>query len=290
MRRQKWGGSIAVGIVAIGVMVVALLVQIGATQMVHHRGPLATADRLKATNDARISLIQLLGAVGLLGGLLYTARTYALTRLTQQTSRFTTAVGQVGDKDSETARAGGVYGLWMLTQEDGSYWPSVEQVLASLVRERATSSHTGDLIDVDVQAAITVLGRRPTASAAGLRGGISLDLSNAKLRGANLVRANLEWMRLDGADLEGANLSDARCGHATFVDARMTGATLSSADLSCADLTGATATTATFYKTNMYKATLTGCDLTAARNLTEALNLTPAQLAQSTGAPAAIGP
>jgi hypothetical protein len=260
----------AATVVLIGVL--ATLVHLGATQMIHHRGPLTTADRLKATNDARALLVQLLAAVGLFGGLVYTARTFGLTRHTQRADRFTKAVGQVGDKDSETARTGGVYGLWLLTQEADWYWPPVEQVLTALVRERAVSD-----CGPDVQAAMTVLGRRPARSLG--QDGPALDLRGVHLRGASLVRANLEWVRLDQAHLEEADLTDANLAHATLGSARLERATLSCTNLRDADLSNASARGATFYMAILTGATVSDCDIT------DAVDLTDAQLGSALGTP-----
>ena len=245
--------------VLVGFVTLGAAIHAGATLHVRHRGDLSVADRLNATNAARVSLIQLLGGIGLVGGLVFTVRTYALTRHTQRSDRFTKAVQQIGDPESETTRAAGVYTLWLLAREARAYWPAAEQVLAAAIRERATP---GGPVRSDVQAALTVLGQRPLRPS-GERGK-PLDLRGVDLTGADLAAANLERARLDGACLRMANLVDARLQLASLRRARLDGARLSSADLSSADLVGASLRDAVLYQTQLRDADLEGCDLTGA--------------------------
>jgi hypothetical protein len=75
---------------------------------------------------------------------------------------------------------------------------------------------------VDVQAAMTVLGRRPQGHQSGRLDLHSVDLRNANLVGAQLQRADLGGAQLQGADLsgaqlQGADLSGAQLQHAYLV-------------------------------------------------------------------------
>jgi hypothetical protein len=239
-----------------GFAVLAVAVHAAATLHVRHRGTLSVADRLTATNAARVSLIQLLGGIGLVGGLVFTVRTYSLARHTQRSDRFANAVGQIGDAGSEATRAAGVYTLWLLTREARAYWPVAEQVLAAVVKQWATP---GASLGSDVQAALTVLGQRPVRPA-GERGK-PLDLRAVDVTGADLAGANLERARLDGACLAKANLVDARLTGASLIKARLDGAMLSSADLTSANLEEASLRDAVLYRTQLADADLRGCDL-----------------------------
>ncbi|MEX1244987.1 MAG: pentapeptide repeat-containing protein [Thermoanaerobaculia bacterium] len=80
--------------------------------------------------------------------------------------------------------------------------------------------------DVDVQAALTVLGRRLR-----LRGDPSLDLRRSDLRNTNPVGADLSLALLSRSCIDGANLRNASFHMADLTGASMSGATLFGADL-----------------------------------------------------------
>jgi len=96
----------------------------------------------------------------------------------------------------------------------------------------------------DVQAALTVIGRRPAARIAHERDPrrarpFALDLRGTNLQRADLSRAALAHARLDGARLEGAALREAQLEGAYIVEARLEGAALDRARLDRANLCGA---------------------------------------------------
>jgi hypothetical protein len=119
-------------------------------------------------------------------------------------------------------------------------------------------------LSVDVQAAVTVLGRLPERS--GMSRG---DLSGAFLPGAQLREANLT-----GAQLRGANLSGAVLSKANLTGAQLRGANLAGAVLDGADLTGAN-----LARVILYRADLTDAKL--ARAVFYRAELTEAQLART---------
>jgi hypothetical protein len=101
------------------------------------------ADRMQAQSDARDNLITLLGALGLLGGLAYTARTFRLGQAAhvlsesgQIADRYTKAVDQLGSK-SVDVRLGGVYALERIAIDSRRDHPTVVQVLSAFVREHS---------------------------------------------------------------------------------------------------------------------------------------------------------
>ena len=101
--------------------------------------------------------------------------------------------------DKTAMRLGGIYALEGVMNTSEQYHGSVLEGLCAFVRENTTVKTTSENKQpaIDVQAALTVIGRRAE--------GIGrIDLANVSIRGANLSRA-----KLAAADLNDANLSDA---------------------------------------------------------------------------------
>ncbi len=119
---------------------------------------------------------------------------------------------------------------------------------------------TVDKVPADIQAALTVIGRRKAGPG-------RVNLGHANVPGAGLGLADLSY-----ADLAGASLARADLSLANLTSAVLTGANLSFANLSFADLTGAD---------------LSGTHLTAA-DLTGTGIVSPAQLAAACGQPRAL--
>lgn len=241
------------------------------------------------------------------------------------TESFAKAVEQLGS-DKLEVRLGGIYTLERIAQEsERDYWPIME-TLTAFVRKRAPwppkssgADETAHEIalrleiefdptdeirpETDIQAALTVLGRRhKTARQRDQAAGRRLDLSKAYLRGANLSEAHLEGANLDGAHLESAHLREAHLENAILNNAHLEGADLDGAylqgahliekHLNDAHLTGAHLESAGFVKTHLCRAELdrahlkgarlAGADLTGAdlhgADLAGAKNLTQCQI------------
>ena len=227
----------------------------------------ARADAVDAT---RRTLLQ--GAAGLLAvvALVYTARTYSLSREGQLTDRYTTAVNQLG-AEALSQRVGGVYALERVMRESrNDHWAVVE-VLAAFIRERGEyPGGDGLRRRGDVQAALTVLGRRPRENRSELdriRLGHT-DLRNTLMRDGRLDNASLRYARLDDSHWENASLVGARCRNAVLRRADFEGAVLRDAGL---------------YKTDLSDVNLKGADLRGA-DLTDA-TLTRAHLSGVRGNP-----
>ena len=150
-------------------------------------------------------------------------------------------------------RLGGIYALEGVTNNSGQYHRAALEALTAFVREGTRSATPSSPLPTDIQAALTVVGRR-SANPSDL-----IDLSRANLIRANLNGADLTGANLNGADLSRANLIRANLSRAYLSRAYLNGANLSGADLSRAGLTFA----------NLSGANLTGADLTFA-NLTGA--------------------
>ena len=208
---------------------------------------------LRTARDAARGRLLTLGA-GLLaaGALLFTARNLAIYREGQVTDRYTKAIEQLGS-DKLDVRIGGIYSLERVARDSARDHPTVMEVLSAFVREhshepwppsgpggqeqaRSTRSRLRLAIWTrttrnprpeqarstrpDVQAAVTVIGRRDAK-----RDIDEIDLGGANLTGANLMEAHLRRAHLGGADLTGAILTR------TFLRANVDGANLDGADL-----------------------------------------------------------
>jgi len=219
----------------------------------------------KARNDLRSSTVQLIGLLAVISGAVFTGRTYYVNRQGQITDRFTKAIGQLGDTAATDVRLGGIYSLERIARESEYDHGPITEVLSAFVRERRTARGASPVerVPADIQAAITVLGRRrldqevdgPTRL--NLRGiqtrGVDLrgdkerrsgrfdraDFSGAALEGVDLSYASLDGATMNHTHLEGAHFywtSLDRCflERANLQGARFIGGSLSSANFSYA--------------------------------------------------------
>lgn len=129
-----------------------------------------------AVTGFRQAVVAISAALVALVGLIFTARTLHLSREGHVTDRFTKAVEQLGSAVIEV-RLGGIYALERIMRDSAKDHSTVLEVLAAFVRERA-SAQNSITPTADVQAALTVLGRRPKRHEP-----FALDLSKAHLRG-----------------------------------------------------------------------------------------------------------
>jgi uncharacterized protein YjbI with pentapeptide repeats len=199
------------------------------------------AERLKAENDIRTTLLQGLGGLVLLFGAFTALRQYYLSQEGQVTERFTKAIDQLG---SETLAVclGGIYALERIAKDSARDRGPIMEVLTAFVRERARwkddqappADGQSPKPSADIQAILTVLGRRVIDEK--WREPPHLDLSNTDLRGAILTRAHLERAFLVGAHLQGADLRGAHLEGANLYRAHLEGAVLYEAHLEEAHL------------------------------------------------------
>jgi hypothetical protein len=238
-----------------------------------------------------------------------------LTAQGQITDRFTKAVEQLGQSGPEKVdmRLGAIYALERIMRDSAVDQAAVIDILAAFIRVHApaptmpgsTVTPASYRLPVDIQAALTVLGRRD-ATRGGDKPGpghFAFDLANVNLAHADLAHANLtnvnltsahlteadladahlDGARLNGADLTGARLNNAYLNNAT----NLSGADLTDASLSGADLTGANLTNATLTRTYLNRANLSGAYLSSAKNLNSA-NLGCARTDDRTQLPAGV--
>ena len=260
-RGLRWTpGGIAAG--GLAPAAARVLVPAGGWLAHHDAGP-ARQLRPPTARDAARGRVLALGA-GLLatGALVFTARSLALSRAGQVTGRYAQALGQLGCAELDV-RIGGIRALEHVARDSPRHHPAVMEVLAAFIRERSRQHwpppHPGGQARErsprpDVQAAITVVGRRlaerdlspvdlagSDLTGADLTGAVLADavLARADLLAAKLVRADLSGADLGGARLTGANLDGADLTGADLTDADLVDANLASAELTGAELTGA---------------------------------------------------
>jgi uncharacterized protein YjbI with pentapeptide repeats len=191
-------------------------------------------------------------------------------------------------------RLGGIYSLEGVMNNSDQYYRTVLESLTAFVRERTKDNSALTLTPPDIQAALTVIGRRsagygtvnlygakiahadlsgtnltsaltfylthPDLSYRGSRVNNPPDFSGANLSHADLSYADLSRVNLTGADLSGANLTHATLGYADL-DHDLGGANLTGADHSGANLTHAILGAANLTGANLTDANLSYADL-----------------------------
>jgi hypothetical protein len=207
---------------------------------------LSAADRAKAINDVRATLLQGIGGAVLLLGAYFTYRQLQTGReqlevarqqaqaaaeqareqleVAQQgqiTERFTRAIDQLGHAEMDV-RLGGIYALERIANDSPADRATIAEVLTAFVRSHApwpprlpgqyfAEAPIDQVPELqtrapDVQAALTVLARGLSPA----EGGAYLDLHATDLRKARLDDANLQNAGLDDTNLQGASLDRAQ--------------------------------------------------------------------------------
>ncbi len=281
---------------AIGTMVaVALIIAIPLLIFIPQCQTAAIADdvmRLEREDNARRTLAQIGGGVIGLVVIWITWRRLQVAQEGQVTERFSRAVDHLGN-DSLDVRLGAIYALERIARDSRrDHWPIME-ILTAYVREHAPwdpppedQQPTADEqpLATDIQAALTVLGRRQDNYDPP---GEGPDLHNTDLRGANLYKAKLRRANFRKADLQRAYLSLANLQGVYLIGvdlqrARLAGADLRWSRLAEANLQGTRLMSADLRGANLRGADLTGADLRGA-DLNEVFFLTPGQLARAKG-------
>ncbi|MFI6883866.1 pentapeptide repeat-containing protein [Streptosporangium canum] len=196
-------------------------------------------------------------------------RTFRLSEQGHVTDRYTKAIEQLGS-DKLDIRLGGIYALERIARDSVRDHPTVMDVLAAFIREHSKDAEVdeagnarprGPKLWTDLQAAITVIGRRTVDHDPS---GMTIDLTKAHLAGANLVGMALAHVDLTKADLTGARLIEADLAGATLIGASLDEADLTRANLTRVNLASATLTHAHLFAADLAGATLTDADLTHA--------------------------
>jgi Pentapeptide repeats (8 copies) len=164
-----------------------------------------------------------------------TDKTIQAVRAGQIADLYSRGIDQLGSEKLDV-RIGGIYALERVARQSQEDHPIVMEVLTAFIREYSREPwppperhQPKRWTRPDIQAAITVVGRRIVSSDTkpiDLFGAILIsadlkraDLRDASLSGANLSRAHLSNARLGNADLRGVTLDNARLGNADLSDA-----------------------------------------------------------------------
>jgi uncharacterized protein YjbI with pentapeptide repeats len=260
---------------------------------------LTAADRAKAINDVRGTLLQGIGGAAILLGAYFTYRQLHTGREQLQTAqqgqvteRFTRAIDQLGHAEVDV-RLGGIYALERIANDSPDDRATIAEVLTAFVRGHApwpptlsgqyvASAQIDQVPELqvrapDVQAALTVLVRRQPSPQPSQRLDLHATdlrkalLDGAQLQGVNLADATLQGVRLDGvnlrdADLAGTNFQGASMHRAQLQRARLHGAQLqrvylAGANFQRADLGSAQLQQAVLWGANLQDAHLAGVQL-----------------------------
>ncbi|MEE3718967.1 pentapeptide repeat-containing protein [Tumidithrix elongata RA019] len=217
------------------------------------------------------------------------------------TERFAKAVEQLGS-DKIEVRLGAIYSLERIAKDsERDHW-TIMEVLTSFIQEKAPLKLEKDLnrakayeisqksgsnsspeenwnaaveeiakqpIAKDIQAALTVIGRRDTEKDPKDPEDKRLDLSNTYLRnahlsGANLSNTDLMNTNLSRAYLKDVNLMDANLSSANLKNANLMNANLSRAYLNDSDLSSAALIYANLSGAYLSKVSLSDADLSKA--------------------------
>jgi uncharacterized protein YjbI with pentapeptide repeats len=156
-------------------------------------------------------------------------------------------------------RLGGIYALEGVMNTSDQYRQPVLDALIGFVREGTRDNTPSTPLPTDVQAALTVIGRRFAS-----RSGVDrIDLRDARLSRADLTRA----------DLTNANLTNATLIAANLTGAILTGANLTITKLNAAELIGADLRSARLILTDLTGANLSSAKLDGQKQLDEACGL-----------------
>jgi uncharacterized protein YbdZ (MbtH family) len=212
----------------------------------------------------------IVGVAGFWANVRNTNKTTALALQGQVTDRYLKAIEQLGSKEIDI-RVGGIYALERIARDSARDQPTVMEVLATFIREHSGEQWPPSADDEpetrasqrttrpDVQAAITVIGRRNTAHDHG-----QINLRRVHLHGADLREAKLSGAHLGGADLTSANLDRADLADAYLEVAILAAADLADANLTRTDLGGAKLPNANLDGATLIEADLGGADLVEA--------------------------
>ncbi|MEU7584027.1 pentapeptide repeat-containing protein [Streptomyces sp. NPDC041068] len=126
-----------------------------------------------------------------------------LAREAQVTDRYVEAIKLLSSGD-DTQRLGGIYSLERTMRDSEKDHATIVAVLAAFIRQHAPVEGFLPRPDEVVQAAVTVLGRRPVREEA-----TRLDLRRTNLASLDLSHGNFTRARLAGANLREADLQHA---------------------------------------------------------------------------------
>lgn len=255
-------------------------------QAAPHSPQLTVLQRLTVEQNARILVISFGGALVVIAGLIYTARSFRLAHRGQITDRFTKSLERL-DSQELYVRIGGIHALEHIMRDSADYYLDAVEVLVAFIRlrtPRAEQVDTRPAIEsdnieapqeptADIQAALIALARRPHRrmwktlildlhelhlDGADLR---RAQFRHADMRGTRMRRAQLGGADLQGADLGRADLREANLDRATLKDAKLIDANLNNTSMNNADLSNAYLSRASLRDAQLDDASLKGAHL-----------------------------
>ncbi|MEU8605867.1 pentapeptide repeat-containing protein [Streptomyces parvulus] len=253
---------------------------------------LSGKEKAEAINAVRQTLLAAIGGTAVLGGLLFTARTYSLSRRGQVTERFSRSISLLAAESPEE-RLGAVYSLEHVLAESAQDHLTVVNLLANFIRNRTRpASFPAEFLrprsngqpmpafgvapDADIEAALRILAVRPKRPEP-----FRLDLRHVSLPGIYLrdfefsTQPSLKMALFTWADLRSASFQGMDLTNAIFTEADMRGcdlvrAKLDKAVLSKVDLRGSRLVGATLMGTFLDGADLRDCGDLAPQQLSGA--------------------
>jgi hypothetical protein len=186
---------------------------------------------------------------------------------------------QLGNKESVVVRLGGIYALEGVMNTSEEYYQPVLDALSAFVRDRTKTGTGAGPPDTDIQAVLTVIGRRKQLFSAEIE----------RIRPWRTTADGTVGFRAPGPDLDFMHIPKAKLVRATLNEVSLQCANLSAARLIYADVSGANLTGAYLIGTRLIGAHLNGADLSGA-DLTGARNLSQTQLDQACGTSAKLDP
>jgi uncharacterized protein YjbI with pentapeptide repeats len=280
--RVAWPPLLVAGVFALFVACVLVFPRAIVELTAKRYPPPVLSERLKAESDVRTTLLQGLGGLVLLAGAIGTWRQLKMSqdrnradlhldREGQVTERFTRAIDQLGS-EKLAVRLGGIYALERIAKDSPRDHGAVMEILTAFVRTNASESPADPplaeqaeerreeaTVGPDVQAVLTVLGRRVLG-----REEQPLDLRRTHLRKADFSGVHLEQANLTGAHLGSATLDDAHLEGADLIGAHLEGASLRRAHLEGASLREAHLEGANLFDANLKGASLARAHLEGA--------------------------
>jgi uncharacterized protein YjbI with pentapeptide repeats len=248
-------------------------------------------DKTIIQNGAYTNLVQAFG--GLVLSITASAgyKSLKVSEDKQITERFSKSIEHLGNENRIDIRLGGIYALEQIAIDSAKYHWTIVEILSAFVRENCpldnfdppagnseqtsveaqseqkTSVSAPKKVGVDIQAAMTVLGRRkvkqdPPDKKIDLR---NVSLPFIEIQGAKLSGAKLSGANLNGADLIGADLCEANLCEADLDGAKLNGAVLDGTELNGANLSRASLSRAELNRAYLIEAKLNGAVLDGAK-------------------------
>jgi uncharacterized protein YjbI with pentapeptide repeats len=263
------------------VLVSAILLYFYPPMQVSHFGINNSTTIATLENQYRTTLAQILGGGVVAISIYFTWNNFLTAQENLKTSqegqvteRFARSIEQLGavDKDGNPTieiRLGAIYALERIANEsEKDYWPIME-ILTAYVRKNSPHNlvKTQDNVSLDIQAVLTVIGRRKNSLNHGESKHLNLQmaflqkgelfgahLEGAYLKGAYLYGAQLEEVHLEGANLEGACLKEANLNRACIEKANLYRAYLVGAYLNWVNFKGSNLSNANLENANLLEA------------------------------------